>query len=188
MSQQPRPAPATYADLCRVPAPLLAELIEGELHTQPRPRPRHALAGGRLYRALEEGHGQGFRNPGGWIFLIEPELHLDGQVLVPDIAGWRRERLPELPETAGITVLPDWVCEVLSPSTLRTDRLLKMPLYARLGLPYLWLVHPGEQTLDAYARSANGHWELQGSGVGEDAVQLPPFAEVPLALDALWTW
>jgi Uma2 family endonuclease len=188
MSSQAVPKPATYDDLCRVPAPLVAELIGGQIYTQPRPRPRHAIAGNELFGQLLDPFRRGRGGPGGWIFLSEQELHLDGNVLVPDLAGWRRERLPEQFDAVGINVVPDWVCEVQSPSTTRTDRLLKLPLYARLGVPFLWLVHPAEQTIDAYVRAASGHWELRGSAVGDDPLQLPPFDAVPLELAALWRW
>jgi Uma2 family endonuclease len=186
-SAQRTQVPATYEDLCRVPEHQVAELIEGSVHAQPRPHSRHALAGGVLHDFLRSPFQRGRGGPGGWIILIEPELHLGNDVLVPDLAGWRRERLPAIPAEVGIPVVPDWICEVLSPGTQRLDRVLKMPLYARLGVGFLWLVDPLARTLDAFGLVA-GHWQLLGSAVEEDPVQLPPFDAVPFDLGELWRW
>ncbi len=118
----PAHRPATYADLQAVPEHLVAEIIDGALETHPRPRPRHAVVAAELTAELVPPFGRGRGGPGGWIFMVEPELHLGTQVVVPDIAGWRRSRLPTEPETAFIETPPDWVCEILSPSTTRIDR------------------------------------------------------------------
>lgn len=118
--------------------------------------------------------------PGGWWILDEPELHLGTDILVPDLAGWRRERLPQLPETAWIEMTPDWVCEVLSPSTARMDRMIKLPLYAANGIPYCWLVDPSAKTLEAF-KLRDEQWVLLASFVDDATV-----AAEPLALDALW--
>src|SRR5262249_18885421 len=123
--------PATYEDLCAVPRHLVAEIVRGTLRTHPRPAPRHAYTssrlGARLNRLFDEGDG----GPGGWWILDEPELHFpSGDIVVPDIAGWRVERMPALPETAYFEIVPDWICEVLSPSTAAEDRADKMPIYA----------------------------------------------------------
>ena len=133
-----------YAQLENLPENLSGELIHGQLYTQPRPAGPHAGAGsglgGELYGPYHRGRG----GPGGWWILDEPEIHFirDTEVLVPDLAGWRREWLPRLPRDHRFEVTPDWVCEILSPSTARKDRILKMPVYARYGVPYVWLVGP----------------------------------------------
>ena len=133
---------ATYDDLFNLPEHLIGEILHGQLITQPRPAPRHArrtsVIGAELMAPYDKGRG----GPGGWWILDEPELHLGPHILVPDLAGWRRERMPVFPETAYFTLAPDWVCEVLSPGTARIDRVVKMPLYAEQGVAWLWLVDP----------------------------------------------
>ena len=135
-------ARATYQDVLDAPEHVVAEIIGGTLYTHPRPAPRHATAssvlGGKLGAAFHWGEG----GPGGWRILDEPELHLGEEILVPDLAGWRRERMPELPDTAYFTLAPDWACEVLSASTRKLDLVRKRPIYAREGIPHLWLVDP----------------------------------------------
>ncbi len=183
---QPLEKPASYDDLCDLPANLVGEIIAGELHAQPRPGPKHVVAASAI--GLEVGgpfHRGGRFGPGGWWILDEPELHLGADVLVPDLAGWRRERMPSLPETAGFELAPDWVCEVLSPATARTDRMLKMPIYAANGIGYCWLVDPVARTLEAF-RLLDGQWMLQGSFVDDAEVAVEPFEAVGFALDALW--
>ncbi|MFY2557100.1 Uma2 family endonuclease [Corallococcus terminator] len=143
--------PATYADLEALPETVVGELIDGVLHVSPRPAPRHTLAASRLGSELGGPFDRGRGGPGGWFILDEPELHLSGgNVLVPDLAGWRRERMPELPQKVGFTVVPDWVCEVLSPSTSRLDRSLKLPLYAREGVRHVWIIDPIARTLEVH--------------------------------------
>ena len=150
---------ATYDDLLKVPEHLVAEIIQGQLYATPRPAPKHALAassmGGNLFGLYHQGSG----GPGGWWILDEPELHLNAHVLVPDLAGWRRERMPHLPDTAWFELAPDWVCEILSSSTARMDRVQKMPVYAEQGVRYLWLVDPDLKPLEAYELQ-DGHWML----------------------------
>jgi Uma2 family endonuclease len=136
MALPPR-KPATYQDILDAPENLVAEIINGELHTQPRPAPHHSRASSSLGDELVSPFDKGRGGPGGWWILDEPELHLGHDVLVPDIGGWRRERMPRLPDTAWFELAPDWVCEVLSPGTARKDRVLKMPLYARYGVQHL---------------------------------------------------
>ena len=133
-------APATYQDVLDAPAHVVAELIGGTLHTHPRRAPRHARAGARLISKLGPPFDEGDGGPGGWRIFYEPELHLDDKVLVPDLAGWRRERMPELPESAYFTLAPDWVCEILSASTRAHDLVHKRPRYAAAGIAHLWLV------------------------------------------------
>ena len=129
------PHRATYQDVLDAPAHLVAEIIDGTLHTHPRPAPRHATASTRLTIEIGGPFDRGRGGPGGWRILDEPELHLGEEILVPDLAGWRRERMPELPDTAYFTLAPDWVCEVLSASTRKVDLQEKRPIYAGAGGP-----------------------------------------------------
>jgi Uma2 family endonuclease len=123
--------------------------------------------------------------PGGWLIVDEPELHLGDDALVPDLAGWRRERMPEMPHTAAVTLAPDWVCEVLSPSTATLDREKKMKAYAREGVRYLWLVDPLQRSLEVYRLEAR-RWTPQGQWSGDATVHAEPFAALPLKLAPLW--
>ena len=175
-----------YEEFLEVPAHKVAQIINGELVVMSRPRPRHGYAslslGDELVGPFQKGRG----GPGGWIIIDEPELHLeDGDILVPDLAGWRRERLPALPETPYFEIMPDWVCEILSPSTARSDRADKMPIYAREGVSHLWLIDPGIKTLEAYVLE-NAHWLLWRTYQDNDAVSAPPFEAVAFELGGLW--
>lgn len=176
---------ATYADLEAVPDHLVAEIIDGMLETHPRPRPRHAAAAMGLAGELEPPFGRGRGGPGGWIFMVEPELHLGPQVVVPDLAGWRRARMPAEPATAYIETPPDWVCEILSPSTIRLDRGPKRRIYAEAGIGHLWLLDPSEGVLEAFALT-DGRWLLLGTVQRGETVGLTPFDAVPFPLDDLF--
>lgn len=177
--------PATYDDLLRVPEPLVAEIVDGELYASPRPAPPHAVAtsvlGGDLNGAFHRGRG----GPGGWWILFEPEMHLGRDVLVPDIAGWRRERMPVLPRTAAFELAPDWICEVVSPATAHLDRTRKLPAYARGGVTHAWLVDPIARTVEVMALDGGG-WRLLLACGDDDLVRLPPFDAIELDLLALW--
>ena len=177
---------ATYEDLFTLPENWVGEIINGQLHARPRPAPKHARAysslGGTLWNPFDHGNG----GPGGWWIIDEPELHLGSDILVPDIVGWRRERMPSLPETAWFELAPDWVCEILSPSTARTDRALKMPIYARQRIPHLWLVDPDARTLEVYHLQDNGHWLLLETLKDDDPVKQPPFDATTFPLGSLW--
>jgi Uma2 family endonuclease len=182
---EPANREATYEDLLRVPPPLVAEILYGQLHTHPRPAPRHAIASSALGGALFDPFGRGSGGPGGWWILDEPEIHLGRHVVVPDIAGWQRQRMPALPDTAWFALAPDWVCEVLSPATAQTDRSLKLPLYAEQGVGHCWLVDPLLRTLEAY-QLKEGRWVLLTTLREADPVRLPPFDAIEFGLDALW--
>ena len=182
---EPAQRNATYDDLLRVPEHLVAEIIHGQLITHPRPAPRHAhaasLLGGDLVNPFHRGHG----GPGGWWILDEPELHLNGHILVPDMAGWRRSRLPTLPQTAWFELAPDWVCEVLSPATARSDRVVKLPLYAQVGVVHAWLIDPDLRTLEAY-ENHQGKWLLLNTFENDNHVRITPFEAVEIELGSLW--
>lgn len=176
---------ATYEDLCQVPDHLVAQIIHGQLITLPRPAPRHARAssalGGSLFPPMDSGSG----GPGGWWILDEPEMHLGSDILVPDLAGWRRERMPMLPDTAYFTLAPDWICEVLSPSTAQMDRVDKLPIYARSEVGHAWVVDPEAQTLEVFALR-EGHWLLEAAFKANDEICAPPFEAVRFGLGGLW--
>jgi Uma2 family endonuclease len=177
---------ATYDDLRAVPAHLVAEILNGELCTSPRPSPPHARAasslGGELYGPFDRGRG----GPGGWIILIEPELHLHGDVLVPDIAGWRREQMPALPKSSAFELAPSWVCEVLSPSTASIDRTEKLPIYARERVGHVWLVDPLLQTLEVFRLDGAGY-RFIAAWHAEAVVQCEPFEALSIRLSDLWS-
>ena len=175
---------ATYRDVLEAPPHLVAEIVAGTLHTHPRPAPRHARASSALGAKIGDPFDYG-GGPGGWWILDEPELHLADDILVPDIAGWRRERMPEFPDTAFFTLAPDWVCEVLSPSTRDLDRHGKRPVYAREGVRHLWFVDPAARDLEAF-ELREGAWVLIAALRDNDAVSVPPFEAVSFPLDALW--
>lgn len=177
--------PATYDDLARLPDNLVAEIVAGELHASPRPAPRHALAESVLGAMISNPFHLGRGGPGGWWILTEPELHLAADVLVPDYAGWRRTRLPSMPEKAYFELAPDWLCEILSPSTVSLDRTRKLAVYAREGVPHVWLVDPLARTLEVL-RLESGHWTIVSAHAGSETVRAEPFAEVALSLSDLW--
>jgi len=176
---------ATYADLQAVSPTLVAEIIDGDLVTHPRPLPRHGIAAMELGGELRAAFGRGPRGPGGWIFMPEPELHLGPDIVVPDLAGWRRERFAAMPETNRATPPPDWVCEIISPSTERYDRGTKRRIYARAGVPFMWLLDPRSRFLEAFTL-VNASWLLGGTFEDQDEVRAPPFEAVAFPLGALW--
>jgi Uma2 family endonuclease len=175
---------ATYEDVLAAPEGLTAELIDGVLYTQARPAARHAVTASRLLVDLGGPFDRGRGGPGGWLILYEPELHLHGDVLVPDIAAWRRERMPRT-DAAAFEVPPDWVCEVLSPSTQGIDRVKKMAVYGREGVPWVWLVDPIEQLLEVY-RYREDAWTVRSSFAGGGLVRAEPFDAIELELAAFW--
>lgn len=176
-----------YDQLLALPEGLTGEILDGQLYTQPRPKGPHAWAeivlGSRLLDPFNFGRG----GPGGWWIFTEPEIHFvrDLEVAVPDLAGWRKEKMPNIPRDHRFEVVPDWACEILSPATESKDRKIKMPLYARYGVGYLWLIDPEAKVLEAY-ELAKGEWCLLGVFHGQEPIQVAPFAEVALALGELW--
>ncbi len=178
--------PATYADLEAVPPHLVAEILYGALVTRPRPVPRHVSASGAANVALGGPYQFGINGPGGWIFMPEPELHLRTHVVVPDLAGWTRERLPAAAVSkAFIEVAPDWVLETLSPSTEKYDRGDKRRIYAEFGVRHLWLLDPRVRCLETFSLDA-GHWQLDGTWFDADEVCTEPFAQISFSLGLLW--
>ncbi len=180
---------ATYEDVLNAPPNLRAEILEGRLVLMPRPAARHAFAAARLMGLLEPPFTRGVSGPGGWIILPEPELHFgkkpELEVADPDLAGWRIERMPKPPETAYFAVVPDWTCEIISPSSENDDRIVKPRIYAKFGVSYYWLADPRKHTLETFV-SRNG--ELKPAETFRDAasVAAPPFHEISFSLGELW--
>ena len=176
---------ASYQDVLEAPEHRVAEIVDGTLYTQPRPAPPHAVASSYLGGELTGPFGKGRGGPGGWWIIDAPELHLGEDIVVPDLAGWRRERMAELPDTAYFTLAPDWVCEALSASTRRLDLHEKRPVYAREGVGYLWLVDPADRTLEAFELHA-GQWLLIANAKDDDPVSIRPFDAITFSLGDLW--
>jgi Uma2 family endonuclease len=178
--------PASYEDLLKVPEHLVAEIVDGELHTSPRPAPRHAIGASELGADLVAAFSRGRGGPGGWWILFEPELHLGPDILVPDLAGWRRSRLHAISdEPPYFTLVPDWICEVLSPSTYRLDRIKKLRVYGREGVKHAWLLHPGERTLEIL-RLESGRWAILATHADDAVVRAEPFQAAAIDLLPLW--
>ena len=182
----PLDRPATYEDLLKIPDIMVAEIVDGELHASPRRAPRHAHTGAALGALVGGPYHFGRGGPGGWRILYEPELHLGRDVLVPDWAGWRRSRMAHLPETAFFPLAPDWICEILSPSTTSLDRVKKLNIYAREQVAHAWLLDPVARTLEVLRLDA-GRWTILGTHAGSDVVRAEPFAEIELELRLFWT-
>jgi Uma2 family endonuclease len=178
---------ATYEDLMKVPDHMVAEIVDGELYASPRPASPHALATSALGQDLGPfSRHRGTRaGPGGWWILDEPELHFGADVLVPDLAGWCHERMPTIPDVAYFELPPDWLCEVVSPTTGRLDRVRKMPVYAREGVGHLWLVDPITRTLEVYQLDAR-RWAVLSTHGGNDIIRAEPFAELDIDISRWW--
>ena len=183
--QVPLGRPATYDDLVKVPDNLVAEIVDGELWTSPRPAPRHARAhsslGGLIAPPFDHGRG----GPGGWWILDEPELHVGPDVVVPDLAGWRRARMPQLPTTAYFTIVPDWICEVVSPSTALLDRAKKLRIYAREGVRHTWIVDPLARIVEVLRLEDRG-WLIAATYAGHEVARVEPFDAIEVELALLW--
>jgi|CXWL01.1.fsa_nt_gi Uma2 family endonuclease len=182
----PAPAarPASWHDVLAAPEGVKAEVLGGELWTSPRPGPAHNVfqfdLAGELYPLKRGGDG------GGWVFAIEPDLLLGPHDIVsPNLVGWRRERLGSSPLEQPISIVPDWICEVLSPATASRDRTRKADLYRRCGVLYFWLADPRDRTLEAYFLEAQ-RWVQLGAWSAEQKARVPPFEEIELDLGRLF--
>lgn len=177
---------ATYQDIIDLPENVIGEIILGTLVTQPRPTPKHALAasslGSMVFNAYDRKSSDG---PGGCWILDEPECHLDLDVVVPDIAGWRQSTMPELPEASWFEIAPDWVCEVISPSTHRYDRTVKRDIYAHNHVAHYWIVDPVERLIEVF-ELVDGRWVLVTTVQDDMSVSLAPFEQMPFELSRLW--
>jgi len=178
--------PATYDDILKLPDNVVGEIVDGELFVSPRPSAKHAIATSRLLSEIDgpfhSGKGGG---PGGWWIIMEPELHVNAQVLVPDLAGWKKERMPKVPDVPYFDLVPDWVCEVLSPSNLQLDRVKKVPKYAECSVKHLWLVDPIARTLEVL-RLEKQKWLLIQTFAGADKFRAEPFEVIEFDLSSLW--
>ncbi len=177
---------ATYEDLYRLPESMIGEIIHGELVATPRPSLDHSHVAmnisGELVRPFGRESGGG---PGGWLILYEPEIYLKEQVLVPDFAGWRREKLSGHPKSQWAAIPPDWVCEIFSPGTALRDRTVKKVIYEEHGVGHLWLVDPIHRTIEVF-RLESGSWAPAGVFGGDQQARLEPFEAIEIALGELW--
>lgn len=184
--REPAKKRATYEDLCEIPENMTGEIINGELTVTPRPSRRHTIAasclGSDLIPPYQFGRDGG---PGGWIIIIEPEIRLGDDILVPDLAGWKKERFPIEEDSNWISAAPDWVCEILSPKSFRIDKIKKMPLYATHNVGHIWLIDPDAKTMDAF-RLESGRWSLLASFSEDDTVRIEPFEKIEINLEDLW--
>ncbi len=185
MSATAKPRRATHDQVRELAENRVGEILDGELYSSPRPAMPHALAGSILGQELTGPFQKGRGGPGGWWLLYEPELHLREDVVVPDWAGWRRERVSQIPPEPFLTIPPDWVCEILSPSTERMDRVRKLPVYAREGVKPVWLLNPLQRTLEVLGLEG-GRWVLIATHEGDAIVRAEPFDAIELELSLLW--
>jgi len=184
----PSRRPATYEDLLEVPDHLVAEILDGELITSPRPASPHAYTASMIGIDIGggfHGPGGGGEGRGGWWIIDEPEFHFGQDVLVPDLAGWRRENMPVFPNVAYFEQAPDWACEVASPSTVRIDRVREMTIYARDQVRHPWLVDPLARTLEVY-RLENGRWVVVANYGGDEHLKAEPFEILEVDLTRWW--
>jgi len=176
---------ANYQDLYSIPENMTGEIINGELMVSPRPSRFHAHTASSLGGEIIPPYTFGRGGPGGWIILVEPEIGLGDDILVPDLAGWKRERFPIEEDHNWISAVPDWVCEILSPNSIRADRIIKMTAYAKHQIPYFWLVDPMNKTLDVL-KLQSGRWVILGTYAEHDQVKAEPFQEIAFDLSNLW--
>ena len=177
--------PATYADIEALPEHVVGEILAGELVVSPRPAMPHAATASSVNFDVMGPFQRGRSGPGGWLFAIEPELHFGRDVIVPDLAGWRRERLPAMPNAPFTTLAPDWVCEIASPSTARHDRTVKPRIYARAEVAYMWIIDPLARTLEVFTRDGD-HWSFIAAHAADEKVRAVPFDAVELDLAGWW--
>ena len=181
----PARKPATYDDLLALPDDRIGEIVDGELYASPRPAGRHASCAFTLSAEIGPPFQAKRGGPGGWLFMFEPELHFADDTLVPDLAGWRHERMPTVPDAPTVTLAPDWVCEILSPSTERLDRVRKLPACARHGVAHAWLINPATRTLEVFRREGTS-WVLAATHADDAIVRAEPFGAIELDLLHLW--
>jgi Uma2 family endonuclease len=179
--------PNLYERLLALPEHVTGEILGGELYAMPRPKGRHAGASSALGMRLGPPYRFGEGGPGGWWIIDEPEVHFvrEEEVAVPDLAGWRRVRMPALPEDHRFEIVPDWVCEILSPTTAKKDRVVKLPLYARYGVAHAWLVDPDARTLEAF-ELRDGRWTLVAALKDDETAAVSPFEAAAFCLGDLW--
>jgi Uma2 family endonuclease len=176
---------ATYADLEALPDNVIGQIVDGELYASPRPAMPHAFTTSTVVMDLGNPFQRGRGGPGGWWIVYEPELHLGNDIVVPDVCGWRVERMPRPPASAAVELPPDGLCEVLSPSTQLLDRGPKLRLYGRVGVQYVWFVDPIARTLEILELRA-GTWSVVSVHGRDEKVRAVPFDAVELDLSGWW--
>jgi hypothetical protein len=176
---------ATYEDVLRSPPHVVAEVLFGTLHQSPRPAVPHALAASAVGEELGPPFKRGRGGPGGWMILDEPEIHLGEHIVVPDLGSWRRERLPAAPDAAYLELAPDWVCEVLSPSTRALDRGAKLKVYAEFRVGFAWFVEPLEKLVEVLELDGETYRIVQ-TAEGDAPARLRPFDAIEFPVAALW--
>ena len=185
ISKHPR-ARATYQDVLNAPPHMVAEILQGKLYMNPRPAMPHSRVTSALHLALAKHYQKEDGGPGNWTFYFEPELHLDSEILVPDLAAWRYETMPSDPLGPYATIAPDWICETLSPSTRHIDVFHKRDIYASKGVKHLWFLDPDNRTLEGFQLLENSRWQLLSALDGNVEVSIPPFESARFSLDVLW--
>ena len=185
MARSKKLAKDIYAEFLDLPSNMVGEIINGALHAHPRPARPHGRTAGELFSDIHSRFSRGRGGPGGWIFIPEQELHFGPHIIVPDISGWKVERYPAHETTPFSTVPPDWLCEVLSPSTQALDRLHKLKIYAEFGVRHCWYVDPIEHNLEVFILS-NGTYLVGPTFTDDDPVTAPPFEAHTFELNAFW--
>ncbi len=179
--------PATAADLARLPPDMRAEIINGEIVQKANPSAEHADAQGGALAHLrgQYHHRSGGDKPGGWWILPEVEIELaPHEVYRPDIAGWRRDCMPERP---GMPVKsrPNWICEVLSPSDASNDLVKKLRVYHQSHVAHYWIIDPQNETLTVLRWTPEGYLAALTAG-RTDRVRAEPFETVELPVGVLF--
>jgi Uma2 family endonuclease len=178
--------PATRLDLEALPPTWRGEILDGELYAFPRPGAPHADIEASVGSDLKAPFQRGRGGPGGWWILVEPGIQLPrAPEVAPDLAGWQRTRLARLPRNGPIEVVPDWVCEILSPGTRSYDMLVKRPFYAQIGVRHLWYIDSDARALTV-SRLQDGRWLEVGVFGGEQVVRAEPFEAIELSLEPWW--
>jgi Uma2 family endonuclease len=176
--------PATVRDLDDLPEDVIGQIVDGELIVLPRPDHPHVFAATGLTWALFGPLCQGLNGPGGWVILAEPRILFGEQLLIPDLVGWKKDRFVA-PRNGPYTLSPDWVCEILSPSTARFDRVTKLPIFQKAGVGHVWVIDPIARTLEVLRRH-EGSWLIAAAHQNQDKVRAEPFEAVEIDLSLLW--
>lgn len=183
-TETPTRRPLTLLDPDDLPEDVVGEIIDGELHVHPRPDDPHGRAALELILRLGNSFHHGVGGPGGWVLRVEPRIQFGSQSLVPDLAGWRQERFAA-PRKGPLQIAPDWICEILSPSTARHDRVRKLPIYAEHEVRHAWLIDPALRTLEVL-RLESGAWMIVSAHEEDEKVRAEPFDAVEVDLAQLW--
>ena len=176
---------ASYEDLYAIPENMVGEIIDGELIATPRPSRKHGYTASIVGSEIGPPYNMGRGGPGGWIIIGEPEIALGDNILVPDLAGWKKERFPATEDHNWISVCPDWICEIVSPGSIRIDRVIKMGLYSQHRVPHFWVIDPTNKTLEVLGNEA-GRWVILGTYAEDDKVRAEPFPAIEIDLRSLW--